>query len=146
MGSLIETIKDDSQRRAVVDDCVVLIDAEVADKKGLSGGVVRAMFKTVKSFKPGIVPMSMDALLDDFAAKVQPYWEECQSSGSPTRSYFNQHQENIAQALLEITDERAAKSKHKTLVSAYKKLRPKAMTHIGQAMPRLADLMEKHAG
>ena len=49
MGSLIETIKDDTQRRAVVDDCVVLIDAEVADKKGLSGGVVRTMFKTVKS-------------------------------------------------------------------------------------------------
>jgi hypothetical protein len=56
-----------------------------------------------------------------------------------------QHKTPIAQALLEITDERAAQSKHKVLVKAYKSLRGKAIDHIGQAMPRLADLMVKHA-
>ena len=145
MGSLIEATKDDSRRRAVIDDCVALIDAEVADKKGLSGKFVRTAFKTVKGFKPGIVPMSMDALLDDFAVKVDPHWQTCQDQGSAPRSYFVQHKAPIAQALLEITDERAAKSKHKVLVKAYKSLRGKAVDHIGQAMPRLADLMVKHA-
>ena len=145
MGTLIEVLKDDSQRRTVVDDCVTLIDAEVADKKGLSGKFVRAAFKTVKGFKPGIVPMSMDALLDDFAVKVDPHWQACQTSGTPARSYFQQHKEAISTALLEITDERAAQSRHKVLVKAYKSLRGKATEHISQAIPRLADLMVKHA-
>jgi len=145
MGSLIEATKDDTRRRAVIDDCVILIDAEVADKKGLSGGIVRTAFGSVKRFKPGMIPMSMDALLDDFAVKIQPHWEASQSAGGPTRTYFVQHQDTIAKALLEITDERAAKSKHKVLVKAYKSLRGKATVHIGQAMPRLADLMDKHA-
>ena len=128
-----------------MDDCVVLIDAEVAGKKGLTGKFVRAAFKTVKSFKPGIVPMSMDALLDDFARKVDPHWGTCLSSGAAPRSYFVQNKNAIAMALLEITDERAEKSKHKVLVKAYKSLRGKAIDHIGEAMPRLADLVVKHA-
>ena len=145
MGSLINVVKVDENRRAVVDDCVKLIDAEVQDKKGLSGKFVRGAFKTVKSFKPGIIPMSMDALLDDFAEKVDPHWQNCQSGNQPARAYFEQHRAEISSLLLEITDERAEKSKHRVLVKAYKSLRGKATEHIGQAMPRLADLMVKHA-
>ena len=145
MGSLIEVVKNDEERRAVLDDCVELIDAEVNDKKGLSGKFVRGAFKTVKSFKPGIIPMSMDALLDDFAVKVDQHWQICQQGTVPARAYFEQNRAQISLLLLEITDERAAKSKHKVLVRAYKSLRGKATDHIGQAMPRLADLMVKHA-
>ena len=123
--------------------CSVL--GSLANKAGFSGKIVRGAFKTVKSFKPGIIPMSMDALLDDFAVKVDPHWQACQSNGTAPRSYFVQHKGSIAEALLEITDERAAQSKHKVLVRAYKTLRGKAVDHISQAMPRLADLMVKHA-
>ena len=73
MGSLIDTIKDPAKRAAVLDDCVRLIDAEVAGKRGLTGVAVKAAFKSVKGLRPGMVRQSMDALLDDFSGGLVYY-------------------------------------------------------------------------
>lgn len=145
MGSLTETIKDDARRRAVVDDCVALIEAEVKSKRGISGIAIKGAFKTVKSLRPGMVPMAMNHLLDDFATQIDPIWAECQSSGQQPRAFFSANKTRVANALLHITDDRGRKSDHKTLVKAYNSLRPKAVQYIGDAMPRLADLIAKHA-
>ena len=145
MGSLVETIKDDAKRRAVVDDCVNLLNAEVSSKRGLSGVAIKAAFKTVKGLRPGMVPMAMNHLLDDFATQIDPIWAECESSGQAPRTFFSSRKSQVANALLSITDERGRKSDHKVLVKAYKSLRPKAIQHIGDAIPRLADLIAKHA-
>ena len=145
MGSLVETIKDMDKRKAVVDDCVKLIDAEVASKRGVSGIAIKAAFKVVKGFQPGMIPMSMNHLLDDFAAQIDPFWQECQSEGSQSREFFTRRKGDVANALLSITDGRASKSRHRSLVKAYNKLRPQAVNHIGDAMPRLADVIQKHA-
>lgn len=145
MGTLAETISDPAKRKAVVSDCAALIDAEVADKRGLSGAAIKTAFRTVKSFKPGMIADSMDALLDDFTAQLDPFWKECQDGGHAPRTFFSNRKNDVANALLRITDDRAAKSRHKTLVRAYKGLRGKAVDHIGAAMPRFADLLVKHA-
>ena len=52
MGSLADVIQDDSKRRAVIDDCVRLLDAEVSDKRGLRGMAVKTAFKAVKGVQP----------------------------------------------------------------------------------------------
>ena len=145
MGSLVDTVKDTTKRAAVLDDCVRLIEAEVAGKKGFTGIAVKAAMKSVKGLRPGMIRQSMDALLDDFSDKIEPFWQECQASGKPSRSFFTTRKADIANALLSITDDRAAKSPHRVLVKAYKTLRGKAMSHIGDAMPRFADLLDKHA-
>lgn len=145
MGSLHEVTRDPVKRRAVVEDCCALIDAEVADKGGLSGIAIKTAFATVKGVKPGMIPMSMDALLDDFSKQVDPFWAECQKSGEAPRAFFTRKKEAVANALLSITDDRARKSSHGVLVKAYQGLRGKAVEHIGAAMPRFADLLAKHA-
>ncbi|MCB9780635.1 MAG: hypothetical protein H6742_18855 [Alphaproteobacteria bacterium] len=145
MGSLVEVIKDDNKRRAVVADCEQLIEAEVRDKSGLSGIAIKAGFATVKGLRPGMIPMAMNHLLDDFAAKVEPFWQECQAQGKDARVYFTAKKGEIANALLTITDDRAKRSSHKVLVKTYGKLRPSAIEHVGAAMPRFADLVKKHA-
>lgn len=145
MGSLVETIKDDTARRAVVEDCVGLLEAEVASKRGLSGVAIKGGFKTVKKMRPGMIPMAMNHLLDDFAAQIDPIWAECQTSGQNPRTYFASRKGDIANALLSITDERGRQSDQKVLVKVYTKLRPTAVQHIGEAIPRLADLIAKHA-
>ena len=106
---------------------------------------VKTAFKSVKSLSPGMIRQSMDALLDDFSAQVEPFWQDCQSSGQASRSYFTRRKTDVANALLSITDQRANGSKHRVLVRAYKSLRGKAVEHIGSAMPRFADLLDKHA-
>ena len=145
MGSLVETIKNETARRAVVDDCVQLLEAEVASKRGISGVAIKGGFKTVKKMRPGMIPMAMNHLLDDFAAQIDPIWAECQASGQDPRAYFTSRKGDVANALLSITDERGRKSDQKVLVKVYSKLRPTAVQHIGEAIPGLADLIVKHA-
>ncbi len=145
MGSLTEVIKDEQKRKAVIDDCVVLIEAEVGDKRGLSGMAIKAGYKTVKSIRPGTIPMALHHLLDDFAAKVEPYWQDCQAQGKDARSYFTAKKTEIANALLGITDARAQRAKNKVIAKTYGKLRPTAVEHVSAAMPRFADLVKKHA-
>ena len=145
MGSLIELAKNPDSRRAIVDDASAMLDQEVGDKSGLSGKAVKLAFRAVKGVSPGMIPMSIDALLDDFCIAMQPIWEECQASGQSARPYFQSRANDIANALLAITDDRAERSTQRILKSTYSKLRGQAVKHISEAMPRLADLVEKHA-
>lgn len=145
MASLVDVVSDNSKRRQVVDACVQLIDAEVRDKRGVSGLAIKGSYKMVKSLRPGMIGMAMDGLLDDFAARVDPFWLECQEQGADPRAYFTQRKGQVSDALLGITDDRAAKTPNKTLKKAYEKLRPQGVKHIGDAMPRFADLLKKHA-
>jgi hypothetical protein len=145
MGSLVETIKDDTARRAVVDDCVRLLEAEVSSKRGISGVAIKGGFKTVKKMRPGMIPMAMNHLLDDFAAQIDPIWAECQASGQKPGAYFSGRKSDVANALLSITDERGRQSDQKVLVKIYGKLRPSAVVHIGAAIPGLTELIVKHA-
>ena len=145
MGSLIELAKNPDTRRAIVDDASAMLDPEVGDKSGLSGKAVKLAFRAVKGVSPGMIPMSIDALLDDFCVAMQPIWEECQASGQAARPYFQARSNDIANALLAITDARAERSTQRILKSTYSKLRGQAVKHISESMPRLADLIEKHA-
>ena len=146
MGSLTEAIADRQKRRSIVDDCVTLIDAEVADKRGLGGVAIKAAFKAVKKVRPGMVGMAMDGLLDDFAGQLDTYWAECKTTQEAPRNYFSKRGKDVANSLLGVTDARARQNNNRVLTKAYSSLRPKAIEHICAAMPRFADLLVKHAG
>jgi hypothetical protein len=145
VAALSDVVKDPAKRRKVVDDCVAMIDAEVGDKRGLTGAAIKAAYMTVKNIKPGFVGSAMNDLLDPFSQKVDPFWADCQAKKSNARQFFSLKKTEIANALLSITDARADRSEHKVLVKAYHRLRPQAVNHIGDAMPRLADVIVKHA-
>ena len=145
MASLTEIAKDPAKRSAIVEDAAQLLDAEVGDKRGFSGKAVKLAFRAVKGVSPGMIPMSIDALLDDFCSQIQPFWEQSQHSDASTRDYFRSNSDSIANALLQITDQRAERSTQRVLKSAYSKLRGQAVKHITESMPRLADLVERHA-
>jgi hypothetical protein len=144
MASLSEVLADPTKRRRVVDDGVAMIEAEVADKSGLSGMAIKAAFAMVQKVKPGFVGGTLNHLLDDFAKKVDPFWLDCQAKKAEPRAFFQQNGAAIANALLSITDDRARKAEG-PVKSTYDKLRPEAQKHVTSAMPRLADLLRKHA-
>jgi hypothetical protein len=144
MASLTEVLADPTKRRRVVDDGVAMIEAEVADKGGLSGLAIKGAFGMVQKIKPGFVGGTLNHLLDDFAKKVDPYWADCQAQKADPRAFFTKNGTAIADALLSITDDRA-RGAHGPVRSTYDKLRPEAQKHVVTAMPRLADLLKKHA-
>ena len=145
MGSLVEVLNDPTKRPLVLNDCEQMLDAEVADKGGLTGVGVRSAFKVLKAIKPGMIRHTLDDLIDELAVKVDPFWQTCQEQGANPQVFFNTNKVAIANALLEITDQRAAQSKIKSIVRAYRSLRPKAVQYIGDAMPRFSQLVSKYA-
>jgi hypothetical protein len=145
MGVLTDLLKDQSKRRGIVDDGVAVIDAEVADKRGLSGMAVKAGYKAVKRIKPGFVNVALDMLMPEFAQAIDPFYDEWKTSGNGTlEQFFKRTDTRIAQSLLAITDKRVDSKTNRAVSKAYKGLRGQGVEHTKAAMPRLAGLVTRH--
>ena len=88
MGSLVEAVKDAGKRPAIIQECTQMIEGEVSDKRGMTGIAVKGAFKMIKKFKPTIIPSALEDLIDDFAEKVDPFWQECQQAGESSEAFF----------------------------------------------------------
>lgn len=146
MKDLKDLVTEEKKRNEVIADCVQLVNDEVKSKGGLGGAAVKAAFAVVKAIKPGILEESVDSLLDEFVEALQTYYARYQDEGSPgtLSSYLPPRATDVAEDLLGITDRRAERASNKTLVKAYKKLRPKGKVHVEQAVPGIGRVLDKH--
>ncbi len=141
--SLSDVIADPQKKVAVVDDCCMLLDEEVASKSGLSGLAVKAGFAAVKGVKPGFIRQVVSDLLPEFATKIDPFWQEGVASGGGA-SYLVAQKSKVADALLSVTDSKAQHAKSSVVRGTYDKLRGTAKKNVEDAIPRLAKLVQKH--
>ena len=147
---MAETLKarllDSDRRGAVIDDLNALVDSEVARKSGLSGGVVKAGYAGLKKVKPGIVPEAIDRMLDEFVDQLEPFWTAFGTeTGGDFGIFLAARPQEASEALLAVTDRRAARSSRAAITSIYSKLRPKAQQNVIEALPGLGAVIEKHA-
>lgn len=146
MPTLPEKLLAPAVRPQVVADCAKLVDDEVSDKFGLGGLAIKGAYAVVKAVKGGVIPEVIDGLLPDFAAKLDPLYQEWLGSGDDDFAfYLKARAPQVAEALLTITDARAEKSKNATMRKAYEKLRPTGKKNVEVAVPRLGALLAKHA-
>ncbi len=145
MADLKSILTDPSRRQQVLRDAERLLDDEVAAKSGLSGLAIKGAFKVVKGMKPGIIPDVVDGLLDDFAQRLDPIYQASVTKGGSIVDYFSTRKGEVADALLGITDDRAQRTRHATLRSAYQQLRPQGKKNVEDAVPGVARLIEKHS-
>ncbi len=144
MANLSDVLNDDSKKNQIIDECVVLLDAEVSDKGGISGFAIKAGYAAVKGIRPGFVRHVVSDLLPEFARGLSPMIEEAQTKASPIGKYLEQNSGRVADALLAITDSKAARAKNAVVKGAYDKLRGMAKKNVESAVPRLGKLVEKH--
>ncbi len=131
----------------VTTDCYTLIEQELADKSGVSGTAVKLAYKTVNAFMPGHIRFMVGELVPDMVAKLDPFWADFRSSGgSEFGDYLAKRGDEVAEALLTVTDARAAASSRPTVIRAYGSVRGSALKHVQAALPRLGDLVTKYAG
>lgn len=140
---LTEVLDDREKSRQVIEDAARILDQEVASKSGLRGMAVKGGYKTVKRLKPGMIMSALGMLLPEFAPKVDPFYEQGVASGD-LHDFFDRHRGEIADALLEVTDARAARASNKVMKKVYRSLRPSAREHTMAGVPRLAELIERH--
>jgi hypothetical protein len=147
--SLVEHLTAPDKRRRVIADCCLLIDEEVSKKSGFSGAAIKLGYGTVKAVKPGFIAEAVDHLLDDFARRLEPFYKAHQGlrAGGSSRSlpdHFAGESSAIAEALLGITDDRAARAPGGVVTTSYEKLRPTAKKHVEEAIPAVGRLIDKH--
>jgi len=142
--NLNDVLSDEAQRASIIEDVCRLVDDEVGKQKGLGGVAVKAGYKLVQGVKPGFVRRVVEALLPEFAAALEPIRQQALSQGQPVGSYFATHQQEVADALLTVTDARAGSSEHGSVKGAYGKLRGSARKNVQSAVPGLGEIIEKY--
>jgi len=146
---MARTLKDqiavEPTRPRVVAECVTLIDHQVRSKGGVRGIAVRGAYATIKALKRGFVAGVVEALLDDWLAKLEPYYARWDAGGSGTfTEYLTARSDEVADDLLEVTDARAETTKHTTAKKYYFKMRDRAKENVVESVPELARLIERH--
>ncbi len=130
----------------VITDCYALIEQELSDVSGISGTAVKLAYKTVNTFMPGHIRYMVESLLPKMVDKLEPYWADFSTSGgSEFGDYLAKRGEEVSEALLSVTDARAAASGRPTVIKAYGIVRGSAVKHVEAALPRVGDLVLKYA-
>ena len=130
----------------VIADCYALIEQEVSDMSGISGTAVKIAYKTVITFAPGHVRYMVATLLPEMVNRLEPYWADFTASGgSGFGDYLAKRGEEVAEALLSVTDARAEASDRPTIIKAYRTVRGGAARHVQAALPHVGELVLKYA-
>src|SRR5215467_1165443 len=130
MRSLPDMFAAPERRSRVVDDCCILIDEEVDEKSGLAGIAIKAGYKAVKGIKPDFLRHAVDDLLPEFAHALDPLYQEAKTKGMDVEAHFRSQPGQVAEALLSITDTRAAKTRQGLVKATYDKLRGMAKKNV----------------
>ena len=113
-GTFMATLRDSlgtaPKREAVIQDACQVLDQEVGDKSGISGLAIKGAYKLVQGVKPGFVRQVVDHLLDEFLDALNPLYDEAVAKGQRPGAYLMNNQSRVADALLQVTDNRAAKA------------------------------------
>ena len=132
---------------AVVADCLKLIEQEVASKSGVSGTAVKLSYKTAKSLASGYLQSTVESLLPDLVAQLEPFWADYGASGaSGFGDYLAKRGDEVSEALLSVSDERAQRSSRAVIIKAYRTVRGGAAKHVTAALPAVGALVQKYAG
>jgi hypothetical protein len=145
-ATLQEILLAPQTRPNVVADCNRLIEQRVADLSGISGTAVKLAYKTASTFAPGHIKHMVETLLPNMVNELQPYWADFSTSGgSEFGDYLAKRGPEVSEALLSVTDARAAASRRPVIYRAYNTVRGGAANHVQAALPDVGDLVMKYA-
>ena len=142
--TLRQRLLNDEQKDSFVNDCIGMIDSEVEKKRGLTGKLIRGAYKTVATLKPGFIPGVLGLLLGEWLDELEPDYEAYQAAQSSASfgDYLQRDPAAIADKLLAVTDRRADKTTHKTVLKLYKRLRGSAKGQVVDSLPAAAALLD----
>ncbi len=143
MSTLKEILCNAENRPTVIRKTAALVDSEVSSKSGLSGIAIRTGYKAVKAIKPTLITDVIDGRLEQFIEKVEPFFADWSAGdkSQPFDSFLTSRKREVANALLQVTDERAQKVDNRTIKKTYQKLRPQGEKNVEEAVPGLGRMI-----
>lgn len=141
--ALIDGLADDNKRQTLVADLTNLLDTQVSSIGGVSGMAIKAGYAAIKGISPRYCAGAIERLLPESFAALEPIWEEGLNTGDAV-GYLSQNRSRTADLLLSITDIRIQKSSNSTIKGVYNKLRSSVKKHVEEAVPGLAQVIDKY--
>jgi len=133
-------------RPRVIADCQKLIEQEVSAMSGVSGAAVKAAYKTANAIAPGYLTSKVEQVVPDLVTQLEPFWADFSASGAGGfGDYLVKRGDEASEALLSVTDARAAASGRPTIVKAYRAVRGGAAKHVTAALPGVGSLVQTYA-
>ncbi len=130
----------------VVAACQDLVKQELSAKSGVSATAIKLAYKMVTTFAPGYYQSSVQSMLPDMTGQLEPFWADfITTGGSEFGDYLAKRGDEVAEALLVVTDAMARRSDRAAIVKAYKSVRGGASKHIETALPNLGAMVQKYA-
>ena len=146
-ATLQEILLTPETQPQVTDDCFRLLEQELSDKSGVSGTAVKLAYKTVNAVASGYVQSMVETMLPDMIDRLEPYWADFRTSGAGDfGDYLVKRGDEVSEALLSVTDERAAAAERPMVIKAYRSVRGSAAKHVTAALPAVGALVQKYAG
>lgn len=158
MPTLVEQLMAEPQRQTLIEDLAAIVEAHVADLKGIRGMTLRTGLSLLKAARHNAVPEAVSRLLPGAATALEADYQaflarhaDTATAAGPTPQgaigfgdYLHSQPSAVAKALMDALDARVAGSQHPTLRSAYPRLRSAIAAEIEPAVPKLADALAKH--
>ena len=147
MATLPEILLAPDTQPRVVSDCEELVTDRVAEMSGVTGAAVKLAYKTVRKVDANHVHAMIESILPNVADALQPYWAQFTAEHTPSSGdfggYLAARDEQVAEALLAITDRRRDNSNRPAIVTAYNTIRGRAIKQVKAALPALGQLIQK---
>ncbi|RJS95300.1 hypothetical protein D3260_01765 [Salinisphaera sp. Q1T1-3] len=125
----------------LLEDSKQLVSSEV-EKKNLA---LRTAFNMVRKAKPDLIDRAMRALLPEFVGALEPFYQEAAAKPDVQfRDHLLANEDEVANALLTVSDRRVKDVDNKVVKSGYQRLRGRAHKEVVTAMPGIATVMSKH--
>jgi hypothetical protein len=149
MATLQEMLLASDIQPTVVADCEELVTNQVADMSGVTGAAVKLAYTTVRKVDSNHIHAMIETILPNVADALQPYWAQFSAEFTPSSGdfggYLAAREEEVAEALLAITDRRRDNSVRPVIVKAYNTIRGRAIKQVKAALPALGMLIQKYA-
>ncbi len=149
MATLHEMLLAPDIQPRVVGDCEELVTNEVADMSGITGAAVKLAYNTVRKVDANHIHAMIETILPNAADALQPYWQGFTAQFTPSSgdfgAYLAARDEEVAEALLAITDRRRDNSSRPVIIKAYNTIRSRAIKQVKATLPALGALIQKYA-
>lgn len=143
MPHLSDILLTEPIRGAVIDDCVQVIEAHIAGRRGIKGIGLKAGLAVMKTAKPDILIRAVGRLLPDLATALEPCFADCRSSADFPGAVLARREEVIGE-LVSAADRRIAQSVNPSAKSLYARLRGSAESEVDALLPALAQAIARH--
>ncbi|PTU32190.1 DUF6918 family protein [Stenotrophobium rhamnosiphilum] len=145
MKGLADILLASQHKKALVADCVELIESHIASRSGLKGMALKTGLSMLKRAKPGILERATAKLLPEFISALDPLYQEFQRSRqSDFDAFMQKNAQGATDALLKVADQRAGQSDSATVKSTYTRMRGDAQREVLAAMPALSRLLNSY--